>query len=90
MNAALNAWGDWGSVYARNIRAWNEEMTQFVGRRLEHDGRTLTRLSRCADVAEAARVQQQWFSELADQYMEEGRRLAEIAMANGAGRTPTL
>jgi hypothetical protein len=86
VNAALTAWGDWGSEFFRNMRSWNEEVTHFVGRRLEHDGRTLERLAHCADAGEMARLQQQWMSEAADQYLQEGRRLTEIAM-NGAGAT---
>jgi hypothetical protein len=82
------AWGDWGALFVRNVRTWNAEMTRFVGRRLEHDGRTLERLSRCADVGELAKVQQEWISEAADHYLREGRRLAEIAMTNGAAREP--
>jgi hypothetical protein len=86
MNAAVAAWGDWGSTFARNMRAWNEEVAQFMGKRLEHDGRTLTRLANCGDLGEMARVQQEWFSETTEQYMRESRRLSEIAMANGAGK----
>jgi hypothetical protein len=82
------AWGDLGATVFRNMRTWNAEVTRFVGRRLEHDGRTLERLSRCTDVGELARVQQDWISEAADHYLRESRKLAEIAMANGAGRQP--
>jgi hypothetical protein len=82
---ATQAWGDWGSAVFSNLRSWNTEMLHFVGHRMECDGRALEQLSRCAEPGEMARVQQAWISEAADDYVREGRRLAEIASA-GIGR----
>jgi hypothetical protein len=70
----------WLSMAATNAQAMQTEWASFVARRLEHDRATMQRFAGCRDMIEAAKVQQDWFSEAVGSYLEEGRRFAAIAM----------
>jgi hypothetical protein len=70
----------WIALATTNVQTWQSEWTNFVATRIEHDRATLTRLAGCRDFLEAAKIQQDWFAEATAAYLEEGRRIAAIAV----------
>lgn len=70
----------WMSLTSSNLQAWQTELTNFMARRLEHDRLTMQRFAGCRDLAQAAKVQQDWFADACAAYLEESRRLASIAI----------
>jgi hypothetical protein len=70
----------WMALATTNVHTWQTEWTNFVAARIEHDRATLQRLAGCRDLLEAAKVQQEWFAEATAAYLEEGRRIAAIAV----------
>ena len=66
--ACLNTW-----------RAWHEEASRFAARRLERDAELARRLLSCRDWSEALMLQQEWVATAAQDYVDQTRRLTEIA-----------
>ena len=69
----------WMMLASGNAQAWQSEWTNFVARRMEQDRLAIQRFTRCRNLLEAAKVQQDWYSEAVASYLEEGRRFAAIA-----------
>jgi hypothetical protein len=72
---------------SQNAQAWQTEMTGFMTRRFERDRLTWARLGECRTPMDLARVQQDWFSEAMEAYLDESRRLAALIM-DAASRKP--
>jgi hypothetical protein len=79
----------WMSMTSSNMQAWQNELTNFWARRLEHDRLTMQRMAGCRDVMQAARLQQDWFADALASYLEEGRRLTAIAIEPAAAAATT-
>lgn len=68
----------WMQLATANLQTWQDEMTRFMGRRLERDRLTLQKFASCSNVLDAAKVQQDWFAEALADYLDEGRRLTVL------------
>lgn len=66
--ACLNTW-----------QAWHEEASRFAARRLERDAELARRLLSCRDWSEVLMLQQEWVATATQDYIDQTRRLTEIA-----------
>jgi hypothetical protein len=68
-----------GENYAKACQAWQQEIVRFTVSRFQNDSKFTQRLSACQNWADAAQVQQEWAATMAQDFMEEGNRLAQLA-----------
>jgi hypothetical protein len=68
-----------GEVCLKACQTWHEETTRFLTRRFERDAELATRLLGCRDLSDAMRLQQEWASAAVQDYLDQTRRVAEIA-----------
>ncbi len=81
--------------YARACQAWQQEIVRFTVNRFQNDSVFGQKLATCQNWADAAQVQQDWAASMAQDFMDEGTRLAQLAstlsaemVAAGAPATP--
>ncbi len=70
--------GEAGSAYLRGVVTLNQEITDFINRRLEHDADLSHALGKCKDWKEAAELQQNWFREASEEYAHSAKNLMEL------------
>lgn len=73
-----------GENYAKACQAWQQELVRFTVSRFQNDSKFTQRLSACQNWADAAQVQQEWAATMAQDFMEEGTRLSQLASTLGA------
>ena len=76
-----------GENYAKACQAWQQEIVRFTVARFQNDSKFTQRLSACQNWADAAQVQQEWAATMAQDFMEEGNRLTQLASTLGAELT---
>ena len=70
--------GEAGSAYLRGVVTLNQEITNFINKRLEHDAELSRALGKCKDWKEAAELQQNWFREASEEYAASAQKLMEL------------
>ncbi|HSS65156.1 MAG TPA: phasin family protein [Gammaproteobacteria bacterium] len=70
--------GEAGSAYLRGVVTLNQEITDFINKRLEHDAELSRKLGKCKDWKEATELQQNWFREASEEYAHSARTLMEL------------
>ncbi len=78
-NPVLAAWGEAGNSYLKACAAWQQEMSRFIGARVEADVSAQKSLAACRNLADAAKLQQEWAAATVNDYFNEVGRLVEIA-----------
>jgi hypothetical protein len=78
-NPMFAAWNEAGSAYLKACAAWQQEMSRFIGARVEADVTAQKSLAGCRNLADAAKLQQEWAASTVNDYFNEMGRLAEIA-----------
>lgn len=78
-NPMLAAWSEAGSSYLKVCAAWQQEMSRFIGARVEADVSAQKSLAACRNLADAAKLQQDWAATTVNDYFNEVGRLVEIA-----------
>jgi hypothetical protein len=78
-NPVLAAWGEAGTSYLKACAAWQQEMSRFLGARVEADVAAQKSLASCRSLADAAKLQQEWAAATVNDYFNEVGRLVEIA-----------
>ncbi len=74
----LGTLGEAGSAYLRGVVTLNQEITNFINKRLEHDAELSRALGKCKDLKEAAELQQNWFREASEEYATSAKTLMEL------------
>ena len=77
-NPVLSAWGEAGTSYLKACAAWQQEMSRFLGTRVEADVTAQKSLASCRSLADAAKLQQEWAATTVNDYFNEIGRLVEI------------
>jgi hypothetical protein len=77
-NPVLAAWGEAGTSYLKACAAWQQEMSRFIGARVEADVTAQKSLASCRSLADAAKLQQEWAAATVNDYFNEIGRLVEI------------
>ncbi len=75
------AFGQAGEAFTKACLQWQGEVSRFVEARLEEDRRTHSALTECRNLAEVAKLQQDWAATAAAAYFETFNRLASITLA---------
>lgn len=70
--------GEAGSAYLRGVVTLNQEITDFINKRLEHDAELSRALGKCKDWKEATELQQSWFREASEEYAHSAKTLMEL------------
>lgn len=76
----VESFNAWLAVSAENAQSWQVEMMDFVARRMESDRQAWLKFAQCRTPVEFGQVQQAWFGEALQSYLDESRRLAGMAM----------
>jgi hypothetical protein len=90
-NPMMAAWGEAGVSYLKTCAAWQQEMSRFLGARVEADVTVQKSLASCRSLADAAKLQQEWAATTVNDYFNEIGRLVEIAsncVPGGQAATP--
>jgi hypothetical protein len=74
----LGAWGEAGSTYLKACAAWQQELSRFFGARIEADIAAQRSLAECRNLADAAKLQQEWAATAVNDYVNEAGRMIEI------------
>jgi hypothetical protein len=77
-NPMMGAWGDAGGTCLRACVAWQQEVSRFFGARIEADIAAQKSLVECRNLADAAKLQQDWLATAVNDYVNEAGRLVEI------------
>jgi hypothetical protein len=78
-NPVVAAWGEAGASYLKACAAWQQEMSRFIGARVEADVTAQKSLASCRNLGDAAKLQQEWAAATVNDYFNEIGRLVEIA-----------
>jgi len=70
--------------YARACQAWQQEIVRFTVNRFQNDSVYGQKLATCQNWTDAAQIQQEWAASMAQDFMDEGNRLAQLASTLGA------
>ncbi len=68
--------------------AWQQEVTQFVGRRLTEDMRSWQAVAAARDAGSLVKAQHDWCMTAVTDYAEEARRMQQLATTMSLGGTP--
>lgn len=68
-----------GGAYLNGVSALNNEVTQFVSARLNHDAQFGRSLAECRSLSDATELQQDWMKRASEEYFAEAGKLFEIA-----------
>lgn len=79
-----------GENYAKACQAWQQEIVRFTVNRFQNDSVFGQKLATCQNWTDAAKVQQEWAAAMAQDFMDEGNRLAQLATSLGAELTQPL
>lgn len=60
-------------------QTWQEETARFLTKRFERDAELWHQLVGCGDWTEAVRLQQQWAAATAQDYIDQARRMTDLA-----------
>lgn len=71
--------GHAGEVCLGACQTWQAEMSRFLLKRFERDTELARRLLECRDWTDAMGLQQQWAVAAVQDYLDQTRRVAEIA-----------
>lgn len=87
-----NAMAQTTSAFAKGLESVQGELAQFTAKRLRHDAETFYRTSRCENYEQFSKIQQEWLSGTAEDYMEEAGRVMGLGQTmldrmNAAGNT---
>lgn len=74
----IGSLGEVGSAYLRGVVTLNQEVNEFINKRLEHDAELTRALGKCKDWTEAAELQQNWFREASEEYAANAKKLMEM------------
>lgn len=75
----IGSLGEVGSAYLRGVVTLNQEVTDFINKRLEHDAELSRSLGKCKDWKEATELQQNWFREASEEYASSAKTLMELS-----------
>jgi len=78
-NPLLDIFAAAGESYARACQAWQQEIVRFTVNRFQSDSVFGQKLATCQNWTDAAQIQQEWAAAMAQDFMEEGNRLAQLA-----------
>ena len=84
----VEALGHAGEAWMRACVEVQKELASFVSSRIEHDAEHAAAISRCRNVVELTKLQQNWMATAFHDYADEARQLAQVATdAFGKGMT---
>lgn len=78
-----------GEACSQACQAWQQEVARFTAARLQSDSELGRKLVGCGDWAEAAKLQQEWALAMAQDYMNEGNRMFQLAWKFGGEMMPS-
>ena len=67
------------TAYTESCSKLQQEMTRFVGERVECDAEAIQALAGCKDMASAVQVQLDWLNRSSQMYADELTRMSDIA-----------
>jgi len=82
---AMDACTRGGDGFAKAAVEWQQEIARFTTARLQRDSEFGQKLLACRDWSEAMKLQQEWLTTLAQDYFDEGNRLAQLCQKAGSG-----
>jgi hypothetical protein len=72
-----------GEACSTACQAWQQEVARFVAARLESDGELGRKLMTCGSWSEALRLQQDWAGTMAQDYLNQTKRMIQLASSMG-------
>lgn len=69
------------AAFAKGMQSLQDELADFTAKRLRHDAETFYESTHCENIEEFTKIQQNWLSKTAEDYMEEAGRVMGLSQS---------